>query len=57
MKDVKTQEDMLKQNLRTARKAKEDEWPNQRALLASSYGDYAGAVARLEAAASGSAPR
>ncbi len=55
LRDVKTQEDALKQNLRTAKKSTEDDWPNQRALVASSYTDYAGAIARLEAAASGRA--
>lgn len=56
LKDVKAQEHTLQQHLHAARKAKAADWPSQRALLASSYGDYAGAVARLEAAAAGGTP-
>jgi hypothetical protein len=51
LKDVKSQESALKQNLHTAKKATEESWPEQRTLLASTYGEYAGAVSRLETAA------
>ena len=57
LKDVRTQEGALKENLESATKATEVEWPTQRELLASSYTVYTGAVARLEAAVSGSAAK
>jgi hypothetical protein len=56
LKDVRMREGALQESIRTAKRATKDGWPDQRALLASNYGDYAGAVTRLETAASAPGP-